>query len=110
MYRIIFKFLKKFAILILLVSVYYNIYKLTIQRSLSEHKMGAACCGDHPQTPELVIDKPTEQPKREKDNLFQLMLVLKIQSAFRGYMARKRVKLIRNENQFASMRHERGDA
>ena len=38
------------------------------------------------------------------------MLVLKIQSAFRGYMARKRVKLIRNENQFASMRHERGDA
>ena len=32
--------------------------------------MGAACCGDHPYTPEIVMDKPTEQPKKEKDNLF----------------------------------------
>ena len=59
--------------------------------------MGAACCGDHQKTPEIVMDKPTEQPKK-KANIDQLMLVIKLQSAFRAYMARKKVKLIRYNN------------
>ena len=59
--------------------------------------MGAACCGDHQNTPEIVLDKPTEQPKKIT-KLDQIALIIKVQTAFRGFMARKRVKLIRYDN------------
>ncbi len=68
--------------------------------------MGALCgCEDQPKEPEMHPTKPRVMTARDRT-----WMVVKIQKCFRGYMARKRVKVIKNERNFLAIREQRGDA
>lgn len=51
-----------------------------------------------------------EQRGRNKKQVDMVACIVKIQANFRGYMSRKRVKRIRNEHAYMTLRQSRGDA
>ena len=63
-------------------------------------------CEDQPnKDTEMNTSKPKVMTARDRT-----WMVIKIQKSFRGYMARKKVKLIKSEKKFMAIREQRGDA
>ncbi len=74
--------------------------------------MGAACCGperDDEHNRNLTDDQKVEWQKKKKE-VNMVACIVRIQSAFRGYLARRRVRRIRTEREYMTLRQSRGDA